>query len=320
MSLGIVSRSFRRGKPHSTTVIDGVPVTYRPGTPRYVSGLLSASGDGLTYAGAKKTIQEAVTAAQVNDTIYIRPLALGSYYTESVIVPNTTRGLSIIGATTTKGGSVYQACTWRNSSNSVDDSALDWRAGHQSIENVHFFSRAAQERGFGIKAYWNTGSGLNIGSAIVNCGFSSNLADAPAAAGLVQSAIRFDSTEGQLVENCFFVDCRVSIAAGSTMNAWKEIVIKDNIFNGQAANIAADLFLADGLNLAVVGNHFGHIVPAHAAGTMQKFIFVIGGATVHGLASGNYFGSANAGYGTDNTNHATIIRSGNFYSGGIMTS
>lgn len=320
MALGIVSRQFRRGKPHNGTTIDGLPVVLKAGDVIFVDGALGADGDGGSFNSAHNTIQLAVTAAGTDATLYVRPKAPGTYYTESVIVPTTKRGISIIGTGNGKGGSVYQACTWRNSSNSVDDSALDLRPSHANVENIHFFSRAAQELGFGIKAYWNTGGGLNIGSSIINCGFSADLADHPAAAGLVQSAIRFDSTEGQLVEGCFFVDCRVAIAAGSTMNAWKEIVIKDNIFNGQAANIAADLFLADGLNLAVVGNHFGHVVPAHAAGTMQKYIFVVGGATVHGLASGNYFGSANAGYGTDNTNHATIIRGGNFYSAGIMTS
>lgn len=287
----------------------------------FVDGRNGSDGNnGMSPGRAFLTIQKALDSSTLDDTVYIRPLALGSYYTESAIAPATSTGLSIIGTGNGKGGSVYQACTWRNSSNSVDDSALELRPGHSNVENVHFFSRAAQSSGFGIKAYWNTGSGTNIGSSIVNCGFSGDLADHPAAAGVVQSAIRFDSGEGQLVEDCFFVDCRVGIASGSTMNAWKELVVKDCIFNGLAANIAADLFLADGTNLAVVDCTFGHTVPSHAAGTMQKYIFCVGGSTVTGSASGNKFGSANAGYGTDNTNNAGIIRSGNYYVAGLMTS
>ena len=320
MSLGILTSKIRRSANHSVTLIDGLPVVFKAGTVRFVDGTRSTDGPGLTFADAHETIQHAVDKAGLEDTIFIRPKALGTYYTESVIVPPTThRGLSIIGTGNGKGGSVYQACTWRNSSNSVDDSALTLRAGHCSVENVHFFSRAAQELGFAIKAYWNTGSGLNIGSAIMNCGFSADLADHPAAAGLVQSAIRFDSNEGMRVEDCVFVDCRVGIASGSTMNAWKELWIINNHFNGLAANIAADLFLSDGLNLALIGNHFGHTVPSHAAGTMQKYVFVIGGATVSGSASGNFFASANAGYGTDNT-ASSVVRSGNYYNGGLMTS
>ena len=319
MALGIRTNKWRRAANGAATTIDGLPVIASAGSVRYVDGRKTNTGVGTTFSDPHNTIQLAATAAGLDDTIFIRPLALGSYYTESVVVPNTTVGLSIIGTGNGKGGSVYQACTWRNSSNSVDDSALDLRPGHATVENIHFFSRAAQSSAFGVRAYWNTGSGLNIGSSIVNCGFSGDLADHPAAAGVVQSAIRFDSSEGQLVENCFFVDCRVGIAAGSTMNAWKELVVKDCIFNGLAANIAADLFLADGLNLAVVNSHFGHTVPSHAAGTMTKYIFVVGGATVEGSVTGSFFASANAGFGTDNT-ASNIKRSGNYYNGGLMTS
>ena len=321
MSLGIVTSKIRRASGHAVTLIDGLPMVFKAGTTRFVDGTRTTDGPGLSFEAAHETIQHAVDKAAFEDVIFIRPKALGTYYTESVIVPPTThRGLSIIGTGNAgRGGSVYSPVTWRNSSNSVDDSALTARAGHMNIENINFFSRAAQELGWAIKAYWNTGSGLNIGSAIVHCGFTTDLADHPAAAGLVQSAIRFDSNEGMSVEDCKFVDCRVGIASGSTMNAWKDLLIKDNVFSGLAANIAADLFLADGLNLSLIGNHFGHTVPSHAAGTMQKYVFVIGGATVEGHASGNSFASANAGYATDNTS-ANIKRSMNYYTGGLMTS
>jgi len=319
MALGIVASRIQRKSGHGATLIDGLPVVFKAGRALFVDGASNAATTSA-FRGAYSTIQAAVTAAANDDVIFIRPLALGSYYTESVVVPNTTIGLGIVGVGNGKGGSVYQACTWRNSSNSVDDSALDLRPGHSTVENVHFFSRAGQSRGFGVRAYWNTGSGLNIGSSIVNCGFSADLADHPATAGVVQSAIRFDSNEGMRVEDCVFVDCRVGIASGSTMNAYKELWIENNRFNGLAANIAADLFLSAGTNVSIIGNHFGHTVPSNSAGTMQKYIFQIGGTTITGSVSGNYFGSANAGFGTDNSNNAGFIRSGNFYSAGIMTS
>ena len=320
MSLGIVTSRISRGSHRSNTLIDGLPMVFKAGTTRFVDGTRSTDGPGLDFGNAHNTIQKGVDKSAFEDVLFIRPKALGTYYTESVIVPPTThRGLSIIGTGNGKGGSVYQACTWRNSSDSVDDSALDARSGHMAIENIHFFSRAAQSSGFGVRAYWNTGSGLNIGSAIINCGFSADLADHPAAAGVVQSAIRFDSNEGMRVEDCVFVDCRVGIASGSTMNAYKELWIENNRFNGLAANIAADLFLSDGTNVSVIGNTFGHTVPSHAAGTMTKYIFVIGGATVTGFAGNNHFGSANAGFGTDNT-ASSFIRAGNTYSAGMMTS
>ena len=323
MSVGIISSKFRRKSGSPVTYIDGLPVVFKAGRTAFVDGTLSSNGTGTSFSDAYNTIQLALTAlaaeTALEATVFVRQKALGTYYTESVVASSALRGLSIIGTGNGKGGSVYQACTWRNSSNSVDDSALDLRPGHAAVENIHFFSRAAQSSGFGIRAYWNTGSGLNIGSAIVNCGFSGDLADHPAAAGVVQSAIRFDSNEGMRVEDCVFVDCRVGIASGSTMNAWKELWIVNNTFSGLAANIAADLFLADGLNFELHGNHFGHTVPAHAAGTMTKYVFVVGGATVEGSITGNMFCSANAGYDTDST-AINAKRSGNYYTGGLMTS
>jgi hypothetical protein len=319
MSLGIISRSFKRGRPHSGTIIDGLPVVLKAGSVHFVDGNLSAGGDGSSFLQAYSTIQAAVDRSAQDDTIYIRPKPLGTYYTESVIVPPTThRGLAIIGTGHGRGGSVYSPCTWRNSSDSVDDSALTARAGHMNIENVNFFSRAAQELGWAIKAYWNTGSGLNIGSAIVNCGFTTDLADHPAAAGLVQSAVRLDSNEGISIEGNKFVDCRVGIAAGSTMNAWKDLLIRDNVFSGLAANIAADLFLSDGMNASIIGNHFGHTKPSHAAGTMTEYIFQIGGTTLTGFVSGNFFAMTSTAK-ADTGNTDALVFAGNFSAGGVLS-
>src|SRR3990167_1284295 len=145
MSLGIITSKIRRASGHGVTIIDGLPVVLRAGSSRFVDGTKTTDGPGTSFVDAHSTIQQAVDKSGFEDSIFIRPKALGTYYTESVIVPPTThRGLSIIGTGNGRGGSVYQACTWRNSSDSVDDSALTARAGHMNIENVHFFSRAAQ--------------------------------------------------------------------------------------------------------------------------------------------------------------------------------
>src|SRR3990172_4250480 len=99
MSVGIISSRFRRRSGSPVTYIDGLPVVFKAGRTAFVDGTLGSNGDGSSFANA--------------------------YYTESVVAANDLRGLSLIGTGNGKGGSVYQACTWRNSSNSVDDSALD---------------------------------------------------------------------------------------------------------------------------------------------------------------------------------------------------
>ena len=286
----------------------------------YVDGTGGSDGNSGRHPNqAFQTLQAAVTAAGTDDTIFIRPQAVGTRYTENVVVPVTTHaGLSIIGTGNGKGNSVYQACSFRGVL-AVDSPIIELRSSYANVENIHFWSRAAQTHGFGLILRWNTGSGLNIGSSIVNCSFSQDIDDAPAAGGVVQSAIRMDSTEGQLVESCFFQDCRVGISVGSTVSAAYRIAIRNNIFKGIASNIAADIMLTDVVGIDIHGNVFGHAVPSNAAGTMTKFIFVAGGATVTGSVSANYQGENEVAFGTNNT-ASSMIACGNFGLGGPWTS
>ena len=282
----------------------------------------SDSNDGLSPGGAFASLGQAVATASRDDTIYVRARAVGVRYTEAITVPVTTHaGLSIIGTGNGKGNSVYQACSFRTTTNAIDSPVLTLNSSHANIENLHFWSRAGQTHGFGILARWNTpvGLALNIGSSIVNCTFSNDYEDNPAGAGVVQSAIRFDSTEGQLVEGCFFRDCRVGISVGSTQSASYSIIVKDNLFKGIASNIAADLMLSDTTGIEIVGNYFGHAVPTHAAGTMTKYIFCIGGTTVTGGVVNNFQGAAAVAFGTNNTANS-LIAAGNFGLGGPWTS
>lgn len=276
--------------------------------------------DGTSPSTPLATLTRAIALAGKDDTIYIRPKAVGTYYTESCVVPVTTHaGLNIIGTGNGKGNSVYQACTFRNSSNSVDDSVLELRSSFANVENIHFWSRAAQTHGFGIAGRWNTGSGLNIGSSIINCTFGVDVDDHPATAGVVQSAIRLDSTEGWLIENCFFQDCRVGISLASTVSACYSIVIKNNIFAGLAANVAADLMISDSYRSVITDNHFAHAKPSNNAGSMNEYVFVIGGTTTTGYFGGNHQGASDVASGTNN-NLGSLVLGGNFGSGGPWTS
>lgn len=310
----------------------GVPVvgggryaSFWSGRVWFVDGTAGSNGNSGRHPNqAFSTLQAAVTAAGTDDTIYIRPRAVGNFYTENVIVPVATHAnLSIIGTGNGKGNSVYQACTFRGVL-AVDDPILELGSSFANIENMHFWARAAQTHGFGVLGNWNTNLNasttlLNIGSSVINCSFNTDILDAPPGAGVVQSGIRLDSTEGWLVEGCFFQDCRVGISVGSTASAAYQIVVKDNLFKGVASNIAADLMLADVTGIEIVGNTFGHAVPSHAAGTMQKYIFVVGGATVTGGVAKNYQGAAAVAFGTNNT-ASSMIAAGNFGLGGPWTS
>lgn len=72
------------------------------GTKRYVNSAVVSSGDGLSWATAKKTIQEAVDSAVDGDVLYL----VGTF-TEAV---TCSKKLSFIGA-----GSTVNGCTWMES-------------------------------------------------------------------------------------------------------------------------------------------------------------------------------------------------------------
>lgn len=319
-----------------TTVADqlaqygGAPVGMTPrfaglwsGRCFFVDGTNGLDGNsGLSPARALQTLATAISKAGTNDTIYIKPLAVGTRYTENVTVPVSTHaGLSIIGTGNGAGrsNSVYQACNFRGVL-AVDDPVITWNSSFGNVENIGFWSRAAQTvDGFGILARWNTpvGLALNIGSSIVNCSFTADVLDAPAGAGVTQNAIRFDSTEGQVVQGCTFQDCRSAISIGSTQSASYAIQILDNIFAGVASNIAADIYMTDVQVVNILRCIFGHAVPSNAAGSLTKYIYVAGTAT--GSLGACFQAENEVAAGTNNT-LSTILSAGNFGLGGPWTS
>lgn len=286
----------------------------------YVDGTNGNDGRvGLTPDSALKTIAAAIAKATTDDTIYIRPLAVGGRYTETLTVPvSTNAGLSIIGTSPSRGNSVYQGCSIRAAA-SATAATITANSSYLGLENLHFWSRATQTLAFGVLLRWNTPTGLalNIGSAITNCTFTHDIDDSPAAAGVAQAAIRMDSTEGQLVQGNIFSNTRVGISIGSTASASYAIDIIGNIFKGIASNIAADIYMTDVVNVNIDNNRMGHAVPSHAAGTLAKYVYCAG--TVTGVMTNNTQGAADVAAATNNT-LSSIICSGNTGLAGPWTS
>jgi len=97
MALGIVSRSFHRGKPHLATTIDGFSiggnVIKTATTTWYVDSVKGTAGASGSADSPFPTLTLAVAAASAWDTIYV---AMGDYTEEDIAI--TQRGLKIIGA------------------------------------------------------------------------------------------------------------------------------------------------------------------------------------------------------------------------------
>jgi hypothetical protein len=96
------------------------------GTLWFADSSVSASGDGLSWTAAFKTITEAVAAASAGDTIVMR----GSF-TESVTI--STASLTLLGL----GTSPRDACYW-NPVAGNDKVNLTISAAYTRVENIYF--------------------------------------------------------------------------------------------------------------------------------------------------------------------------------------
>jgi len=322
VSYGIVASRYRRKGSGQPTLIDGLPVTYTPGLPMYVDGDLGTGGDGTTWAGAKNTVQAAVDAAVASATIFIRPklisVAASSKYNENVTVPITTHhDLSFIGAMHGHGTASDQGVSLRGASG-VNSPALLLLSAHAHVENIHFRSRSDQTTVGLVAAPYNTNGGDNIGSSFVHCSFSQDLGSA-AAASIAQHTLRLDSTQGVLVEDCLFQDCRIGISILSSAAAAQGITVRKNSFRGLAANIAVDILAADVTGLEITDNHFLHALPSRGVvggATYDKYFFTNGASCTGGI-SGNSFATDTATEATNLTIGAMIMGV-NYVAGAFM--
>jgi hypothetical protein len=156
-----------------------------------------------------------------------------------------------------------------------------------NLENLSFLSVPAQKgetHAFAVLLRQNSAGGVagstgfNVGSSIVNCGFLGDFEDNPPV-GDIQPAVHLLATDGHVFEGNVFTDCSVGISSSGDLTGNSCIIIKDNQFNGTAANISADLYLIDVAKLQIVGNNFGHALPSNNNGNLKKYILCSGTTT-----------------------------------------
>jgi len=114
MALGIISRSFRRGRPHSVTTIDGLPVIQRKGKQYFVDANRSGSGDGLSWESPFTTMEEAFDKLIGGETI-----RFAGKIREQLVTPVQVFDVTVVGdgnrprhADSTPAGGQLFASTW----------------------------------------------------------------------------------------------------------------------------------------------------------------------------------------------------------------
>jgi len=268
----------------------------------------SNGNTGLEPTKAKATIQAAVNAAGVDDTIYIRPQAetqgwsdldprYGSYratYIENVnVVRFTKAGLSIIGTGNgwgTSGGSVTMVGA------AAQDCTIDVHAAFVNIENIQFGWRAQQTNQTGTvirlingQTLDDTASHSAFGDTVSNCWFDRS--------GNVWGAILIASSAGHLIENCTFDNCNVGVYLDSSDTTPDGVFIRGNTWFGTASNTTVCIVMADVDDICIERNIFAHTCPSK--GSPNKYVSVAG--TAYGSYFGNIVGSTQTAVATDHS-------------------
>jgi len=178
MSLGIVSRSFKRGGPHSVTTIDGLPVTQNKGKQYFVDATRSGSGDGLSWDSPFSTMAEAFAKLVGGETIRF----VGTIR-EQLVTPVQVFDVTVIGGgnrprhadSTPSGGNLY-ANSWRPPASGAVSGQATVRVLQQGwrFENILFTMESATAAGVEIVRNAGSGNAERDGShcQIIGCRFA----------------------------------------------------------------------------------------------------------------------------------------------------
>jgi len=290
----------------------------------FVDGDKSASGGGQSWEDAYKTIQEAVTAASAGDTIFVAGRTITALatdplnYAETVIIPNGTPQLSIIGVSRgrTQGGLPQMKI------GAGSTAMMTVRAPGCLIANMGF--NGASSTGGGILLDDDGGtSKVAFGTTITGCHFK-NCVGSTATDAATGGAIMWSSDGGAwqvlINGNRFYKNVGDIVMKGTSGSVPQDVVVEDNIFSGPAASVDCNIYVAaDGINGLIVRNNVFTGKPAIGSGSNAKYM-VLGAGTV-GILAGNYFASITGEAETDVTFGAsgagatiptTVFISGNF--------
>jgi len=291
----------------------------------FVDGDIAVSGDGLSPDGAFKTIAEAITAAQAYDIIRIFPKQITDYtgdpssYEENLTVPYTKAGLALIGESRglTQGG-----LPQLKDGSTTTQHILRLRAPGCLVANLGF--NGAGNTGGGILLDDDYSTKAGFGTTITGCHFK-NCRGTTATNAATGGAINWSSTgnswQVRIEGNRFYKNVGDVVLPGTSSTVPQDVVIKDNIFSGPAANTDCNLYLqgaGSGINGVLIDGNIFQQLPALGSATTARYIHATGCV---GMMTRNFFGCATAEGGTEITFEAagtgafiptTVHMAGNF--------
>ncbi len=249
------------------------------------------SNDGKSWTNAMATIQAGVTAAGADGIVYVIPKTITDYtgdptsYAETVIIPATHTGLSLIGISRgrTQGGLP------QIKKGSGSTALLTIRAAGCLISNM------------GFNGYGSTGGGILLdddyaaktafGTTIVGCHFKNcvgSTATNAATGGAIMWSAEGNAWQVYIGGNRFYKNVGDIVLLGTSNTVPQDVVIEDNVFSGPAGSVDCNLYLkgGSGMNGVIIRNNEFTCWPAIGSGTNVMPISATGCV---GQVTGNRF-------------------------------
>ena len=256
---------------------------------------------GKSPSRAKKTIQAAVTQAGAYSTVYVFPKTITDYtgdptsYAETIIIPATHVGLSLIGVNTgrTQGGLPQVK------KGSGSTALLTVRAAGCLVANMGF--NGSGSTGGGLLLDDDYAAKCAFGTTIYNCHFK-NCVGSTATNAATGGAIMW-SAQGNawqvLIKGCrFYKNVGDIVLLGTANTVPQDVVIEDCVFSGPAANTDCNIYTGgSGINGLIIRDCLFTAMPA-LGGTNDRYVNLTGSV---GLMANCYFASIVSPTGSEGT-------------------
>ena len=270
------------------------------GTTRFVDGTNGSDNNlGLTWGDAYATIQAAVTASSAGDTVYVaaKTISVGANdpnsYAESIVIPAAKTSLSLIGVS--RGRTQMGLPQIKPGGVTTGISLLTIRAGGCLIKNIGFNgnSTAGAPINNGILLDDDNSTKSASGTTIENCHFKNcagaTVGDARTGGAIVWSALGV-GWQVLIRGNRFYKNVCDVCLLGTSTSVPQDVIIEDNIFSGQAADVDCNLWLkggGSGMNGVIIRYNTFQQLPALSTGQVKRYIDATGCV---GMLVGNDFG------------------------------
>ncbi len=270
----------------------------------------STGGDGTSWSKAFNTIQLGVTAAGPNGIVYVMPKAITDFtgdpanYAETIIIPATHFGLSIIGISTGR----VQGGMPQVKKGSGSTALLTVRAAGCLIANMGF--NGSGSTGGGILLDDDNSTKTAFGTTITNCHIKncrgSSATDGRTGGGIMWASVG-NAWQVNITNNKFYKNVSDICLIGTTNTRPQDILIQGNIFQSSVTSTCDVNIWGSGTGsgfqcIYILDNYFGDL-PALGSGSVTRYMDMTG--TLEGFVAGNVFGCMTANTGTTITFQAS---------------